>query len=591
MSAPVAGELPVTLKGDPPRPSPVRLFRAAKARPVTVSLVVLLGYILLSALIFGRKALGDIDHTVVGFGPFPSLYGRDQSAYVWFLAWGAHAVFHLENPFVTHQVYAPGGYNLVWAASILGPAVVLAPLTELWGPMVTFNLLAVLAPAGAAWGAYLLCKELTARTSSAIAGGLLFGFGSYETGTTINHLNLALVGLLPVAALLMVRRARGRISRVRFIVALGLVMGAQLWISTETFSSAVVFGGLALVIGFLSRDRLQRRLAWRTAWEAAVGIGLAVLIGLPYLWYALTSTSPLGNQSGANAGADLANFIRPTPATWLGPVTKEFAANVPEDLAYMGPVLLIVLGLFFLECRKRRLTRLLALFLPAAAILSLGGVLRVAKETTKIELPWSIIGELPFVSHALPERFVVYVSLASAVCVALWLDRPKLRPARWLAAAAVMLSLMPNLDGGLWGTRVDQPPLLSSAALSRYIPAGSTVLALPFGINGNSMYWQVQAHFAFRLAGGYVGWALPSGYQGLTILREFSGRPPRGELKRRLCGFIARTHTSVVIVRTDTRGDWDAILRPLHERPIRQGGFAIYSVQQSACATATARSA
>jgi hypothetical protein len=280
----------------------------------------------------------------------------------------------------------------------------------------------------------------------------------------------------------------------------------------------------------------------------------------------------------------------PTPATWLRPVTTKFAANVPEDLAYMGPVLLIVLGFFFLECRKRRLARFLVLFLLAATILSLGGVLRAAGETTNFGLPWSFVGELPYVSHALPGRFVLYVSLAGAVCVALWLDRPTLRPARWLGTAVVLVSLLPNLDAGLWGTRIDQPPLLSSAALARYVPAGSTVLALPFGEEGNSMYWQVQAHFAFRLAGGYVGWALPSEYQGLTILRELEGRPPRRELKRRLCAFLALTHTSVVIVREHTPGDWEAILRPLHERPIRRSGFATYSVERSACATGTARS-
>ncbi len=591
MSAQATGGSPAALESVKVGPTPTGFLQGARARPITVCLATLLGYVLLSALIFGRKALGDIDHTVVGFGPYPSLYGRDQSAYVWFMAWGAHSVFHLQNPFITHAVYAPGGYNLAWAASILGPALVLAPLTQLLGPMATFNLLAVLAPAGAAWGAFLLCRDLTSRTSSAIVGGLIFGFGSYETGVTINHLNLALVGLLPIAALLVVRRARGRLSRVRFILLLGGVLGAQLWISTETFASAVVFGALALVVGLISRDRAQRRLAGRTACEAAIAVAVAVLIGLPYLWYALTSTDPLGNQSGLQAGADLANFLEPTVATWIHPVTRRFAANIPETLAYMGPVLLAVLGLFFLECRKRRLTRFLALFLLAATILSLGGVLRVAGETTKFELPWSFFGELPFLSHALPERFVLYVSLAAAVCVALWLDRPTLRPARWLAAALVMVSLLPNLDAGLWGTRVDQPPLLASTtALARYVPRGSTVLALPFGSAGNSMYWQVQAHFAFHLAGGYVGWALPGEYKGLSIIRELHGHPPRRALKRRLCGFIGLTHTSVVIVRDHAPGDWQAILAPLRERPILRGGFAIYNVERSACAMHGARS-
>jgi hypothetical protein len=584
MSAPTAGELPTSLEGGTPRPARARHIRAVMARPLTRSLATLLGYILLSALLYGRKALGGIDHTVVGFGPYPGLYGRDQSAFVWFLAWGAHAVFHLQNPFLTHAVYAPGGYNLAWAASILGPSVVLAPLTELWGAVVTFNLLAILAPAFAAWGAFLLCRDLTARTSSAVAGGLLFGFGSYETGVTINHLNLALVGLLPIAALLALRRARGSISRLRFILALGVVLGAQLWTSTEIFASAVVFGALALVVGLISRDGAQRRLVLQTASEAAVAVAVAVLIGLPYLWYALTSANPLGKQSGLNAGADLANFLEPTRATWLHPVTRKFLSTVPETLAYMGPALLIVLGLFFLECRKRRLARFLLLFMLAAAVLSLGGVLRVAGETTNLRLPWSDLGELPYLSHALPERFVVYISLAGAVCVALWLDRPTFRLGRWLAAVVVMVSLLPNLDGNLWGTPVDRPPLMRSAALAHYVPRGRTVLALPFGIDGNSMYWQVQANFAFHLAGGYVGWALPHDYHRFSIIREFHGHPPRRKLKQRVCAFLALTHTSVVLLRNHTRGDWQAILAPLQERPIIRGGFAIYSVERSACA-------
>ena len=99
------------------------------------------------------------------------------------------------------------------------------------------------------------------------------------------------------------------------------------------------------------------------------------------------------------------------------------------------------------------------------------------------------------------------------------------------------------------------------------------------------MYWQVQASFAFRLAGGYVGWALPREYQGLSILHEPHGRPPGGELKRRLCAFIALTHTSVVILRRHTRGDWQAILRPLGVQPAIRDGFAIYNVDWSACET------
>ena len=577
-------EMPGPVGAPPPRPTGAALLGVGRARSSALGPATLLGYVLLSAFIFGRAALGDIEHTVVGFGQRSPFYGRDQSAFVWFLAWGAHAASHLQNPFVTHAVYAPGGYNLAWAASILGPALLLAPLTELWGPITTYDVLAILAPAGAAWGAYLLCRDLTTRRSSAVVGGLLFGFGSYEATQTVNHLNLALVGLLPIAALLTLRRATGRISRRSFLLGAGVVLGAQLWISTEMFASVIIFGAVALAVGCVTRDAGQRRAVQRTAYEAVGVLALAALIGAPYLWYALTVPDPFGGQSGVNAGADLANFLLPTRVTWLHPLTTTLASNLTEQLAYLGPVLLIVLGLFFVEFRGRRLARYLAVFLVAAAVLSLGGVLIVAGQSTGVSMPWSVLGQLPLLSHALPGRFVVYVQLAAALCVALWLDRPTARPGRWLAMALVVASLVPNLDGALWGTRVDQPVLLSSPALARYVPTGATVLALPFGSEGNSMYWQVQAGFAFRLAGGYVSWALPREYQGLTIIRELTGKRPRAGLKQRLCTFIATTHTSIVLLRTGTRGDWRAILRPLRERPVYSGGFAIYRVDESACA-------
>ena len=68
--------------------------------------------------------------------------------------------------------------------------------------------------------AFLLCRELTRNGTRPLAGGYLFGFSSYMLGQTLNHVNLALVFLLPLAVLLAVRHARGEISDRRYVVAL-----------------------------------------------------------------------------------------------------------------------------------------------------------------------------------------------------------------------------------------------------------------------------------------------------------------------------------------------------------------------------------
>ena len=92
------------------------------------------------------------------------------------------------------------------------PALLSAPLTALIGPVAVYDALALAAPALAAWCTYLLCRELRTGSAAALAGGLLFGFTTYEATETLNHLNLALVFTLPLAGLLVARHLRGSLS-------------------------------------------------------------------------------------------------------------------------------------------------------------------------------------------------------------------------------------------------------------------------------------------------------------------------------------------------------------------------------------------
>ncbi|HYM46187.1 MAG TPA: hypothetical protein VES65_08525 [Solirubrobacteraceae bacterium] len=541
-------------------------------------------YLCLSVIVYGHEVVGDPSHKVVGSAQLQSFFGRDQSAYVWFLAWGAHAVGHLQNPFLTTEVFAPHGYNLTWAASIPGPALLLAPLTALIGAVAMFNVLALVAPATAAWTAFLLCRHLTRRFSSALAGGLLFGFGTYETGQTVNHLNLALVALLPLAALLVLRRHAGLTSRRRFICALGCLLGAQLWIATEVFTTMLLFGGLAFVIALLLDGRERRREDLVLGAEAGGALLLGLLLGAPLLYYALRYPNPLSGHLVAGAGADLANFVVPTRVTWLhghgrvGALAAKLALNLSEQLSYLGPGLLLLLVAFAVGLRRSRLARALLLFMLIVAIASLGSHLTIGGHDTGVWLPWAAGSQLPFLGYAIPARFVVYLWIAAAVAAALWLDRARARRARWALFAVVAVTLAPNVTGFTWGSLVDAPPLMTTGTLARYVPAGATVIALPFGINGNSMYWQVEADFRFRMAGGYVSLAIPAEYGRQTIVRELLGNKPRRNVLWRLCRFISMTHAGFILLRDRTSGYWPLVLGPLHIRAERVGGFAILNL-------------
>src|SRR5271156_5275865 len=102
--------------------------------------------------------------------------GSDAFAFVWFLAWWPWALAHHVSPFFTHLVWQPAGLNLAWITSVPLLALLGAPVTQAFGPAVTFNVLNLAAPFLAACGAYALCLYLTAVPVAAVVGGYLFGF-------------------------------------------------------------------------------------------------------------------------------------------------------------------------------------------------------------------------------------------------------------------------------------------------------------------------------------------------------------------------------------------------------------------------------
>ena len=80
-------------------------------------------YLLLSLIFFGRPVLGHPASTIIARDDI------DSSLFLWFFAWWPHALLHGINPFVTHAMFAPEGFNLQWTTPMPGPSVLLAPVT------------------------------------------------------------------------------------------------------------------------------------------------------------------------------------------------------------------------------------------------------------------------------------------------------------------------------------------------------------------------------------------------------------------------------------------------------------------------------
>jgi dolichyl-phosphate beta-glucosyltransferase len=190
-------------------------------------LLVLAGYAGVSFAYFGWRLLPHPGRLIAGFG-------GDAEILIWSFAWWPHALGTFTNPFVSNAIYAPTGVNLTWTATAPGLALLFSPLTALVGPVASYNVAAVLAPAAAAWTAYLLCRRLTGSVWGSLVGGYLFGFSAAVLRQQLfGHLHQTAIFVVPLVALVVVRFVEGDLDGRGLVWRLGVLLAAQLWLSTE----------------------------------------------------------------------------------------------------------------------------------------------------------------------------------------------------------------------------------------------------------------------------------------------------------------------------------------------------------------------
>ena len=502
--------------------------------------IALLGYVVLSFLFFGIHLLPHPGRAMFGSG-------RDPEIFVWSFAWWQHALGAGQNPFVSHAVYAPDGINLAWATTVPGLAVPFAPLTVLAGPVVSYNVAALLLPALASWTAFLLCRYLTRALWPSLAGGYLFGFSAYEVAQSLGHPHMTATFLLPLVALVAVRSVRGELTQRGAAWRLGLLLGWQLWLSTELFFTLALALAVALALAFgwlrAERSRLRSLLP-----SLAAAYGIAVVLAAPLVWYALTGFRSESINEPAKFSADLLNVVVPThilalTTSGLTSISRHFPANDAEQGAYLGLPTLAIVAWFALRARSAG-ARLLVSAFALSFVVSLGTALRVEGERT-LWLPWSLVARLPIFDNALPVRFAVYTSLAAAVIVALWTAsrRGWTRVVLPLLAMAVLVPAVWRSD---FRSLPQRWPFFTQALYKVCIPRNENIVIFPYGFRGDSMLWQAESDFWFRMAEGYLTPKPPPPFiddklvQKLTYTYELAG-------PAQIIGFARRKHVGRVL--------------------------------------------
>jgi hypothetical protein len=532
-------------------------------------------YLIISIALFGRGALPHLDSVCACAGD------GDPTSFMWSFEWWPHAILNGLNPFHPDVIWSPEGANLAQTGVALPAATLLmAPVTLIAGPMVSYNIVSLLLPVLAAWFTFLLCRRLTGSFGPSFVGGLIFGFGTYMSAHLLGHLNLSSVFLAPAAVLLVLQRLDDAISRRRFVVLMALVFAAQLLLSAELLIIGIGVGAFALLVA---------RVRWTVVKELLGAGGLAMMVTSPFLYWAVKGVGDADREAWKQFTelypGDALNPLLPTQVTWIGhswfeDTTAKFTNFTPSEAAsYVGPVLLAILIWFAVTQWRRRATKVLVAVIAVCYLLYLGTELHVAGDDTGVWMPWSLLHPLPLLDHVISTRFWAYALLGIAIAVALWLAEPGPRAGlRWALAGVGVLLMLPNLSSDFWDGRPTDPAFFRTDAYKRELDKGELVLALPYARYGSSMLWQARTGMYFDMPEGYISPEFPPGFRDDPFFPTLiSGRVGK-QSPDAMRDFLERRKVDAVVLDAAKPGGWPLVLNALGFQPVKSGGVLFYRV-------------
>jgi len=476
----------------------------------------------------------------------------DPYLYIWFLEWWPFSLSHHLDPFYTNLVWQPSGLNLAWTTTVPLLAFVTLPATLIAGPVLSYNILILAAPILAAIAAYCLCLRLTNRPPAALIGGYVFGFSTYEMTESLDHLNLAFAVFVPLLLIIFLHRLNGQIPRWAAAALLSLCLAGQFLISIEIFATAIFFGAVAWMIAFLFFPS-QRDALLRSGLEFLAAAAIAGLLVSPILYrmFATPGHLDLHEEWPFRFSNDFFSFFVPTFSTAFGglfalPITAHFSSYIDEEGAYLGIPFILIAAIFARKYWRTAFAKFLLLTAVCIMIASLGPQLWFAGIFTRIVMPWYAFLQLPLISAAEPDRFVLYVWLILAVITALWLAGLRGQAAEraaYLLAVAGCLFIAPVAHPT---QKVPASIFFAPGRVQQVLGPNPRLLILPFGFRGASTFWQEENHYGFQQTGGYLGVAMATGMDSKAI-HALSAQQPGPDLIPLLQAFCGATGTDFIV--------------------------------------------
>lgn len=441
-----------------------------------------------SLVIFHEVWLALVNGQVPGGGE------GDTGQVLWWLKINADAIYNRDFLLFTDAGNFPSGINALWNQSILGFSILLAPITKLANPVLSYNMLVIALPFLSTFGLWYLLKTL--GKENRIFWSLLYGFGPLVPLHILGHINIATLGLLPLIVAFIYRYINN--GKVRDLVTTLFLIIFQFFTSSEILLLTAI---LALVVLLLElKDKKNFLMVKRSLYL----VFLSTIALLYPIYYFLRGAQSIDGpvQDSDLWKNDLLTFLFPPNTSLLHFDNKVNQwGNAHEALGYLGVFLLGYLLFFTL---KKGGNFYYPVLIVVFYILSLGPTLHSSIFSSNFSLPYKLIDNIPVVSNALPARLsiltflLMILYLSSKDFTQLLTKNLKFIIPGALFASLLMAPLVYN------ASEIIAPKAVSSDAFCK-IAAGRNVYIVPLARPGfaGGMLWQATCKAKFNTYGTY----------------------------------------------------------------------------------------
>ncbi|CAM5711340.1 dolichyl-phosphate beta-glucosyltransferase [Streptomyces aurantiogriseus] len=441
---------------------------------------------------------------------------QDQNQWEWFFAVTADNVAHLRNPLFSDLQGVPDGVNLMANTAMLGLSVPLTPVTLLFGPAVTLNLVMTLglAATAAAWY-WLIVRRLVPQRGAAFAGATLAAFAPPMVSHANAHPNFVVLFMIPLIVDRALRLCAGpRNTRAtRDAVILGLMAAYQLFLGEE----ALLLAALGMLLFAAAYGAVRPRVAREAVRPLLRGLAIAAAVCLPLVVYPLAwqfsgpqSYTHIDHGPGtANTVRALLTFAERSLLAGDADRANALSLNPTEQNAFYGwPLLLLALAIT-VRLWRQPAVRALAFTAAGAAVLSLGARVHVPLTGTEVPGPWALLAGLPLLESVIESRVAMICAPALGMLLALAIGR--LATARSLGTQyagllAIGLALLPLVPAPLKSEpRAEVPAFFAAGTWKAYVRPGESLVPVPLPepTAAEALHWQTAADLGFPMPGGY----------------------------------------------------------------------------------------